>query len=168
MEQETTKCPYCGEEILATAKKCKHCGEWLEQEEEEEEVETIEEEEEEDDDNDDSSKDWIYNIAAAIIIFAVAFFTLPSVEKQTEKMREELRVQVRKDIKRQTRNQDLFTQTVGNGMMKDKDIVDALVDQRYEIEVNNYLVVSTITVKEKDTGESKTCGFAGFGIIYIK
>lgn len=22
-------CPYCGEEIMATAKKCKHCGEWL-------------------------------------------------------------------------------------------------------------------------------------------
>lgn len=27
---ETKLCPYCGEEILTTAKKCKHCGEWLE------------------------------------------------------------------------------------------------------------------------------------------
>jgi hypothetical protein len=27
---ETKNCPYCGEEILAAAKKCKHCGEWLE------------------------------------------------------------------------------------------------------------------------------------------
>lgn len=28
---DTKTCPACGEEILATAKKCKHCGEWLEE-----------------------------------------------------------------------------------------------------------------------------------------
>lgn len=27
---ETVTCPYCGEDIRPTAKKCKHCGEWLE------------------------------------------------------------------------------------------------------------------------------------------
>lgn len=25
------KCPYCGEEIRPDAKKCKHCGEWLDE-----------------------------------------------------------------------------------------------------------------------------------------
>jgi len=29
---ETKDCPYCGEEILAKAKKCKHCGEFLDDE----------------------------------------------------------------------------------------------------------------------------------------
>ncbi len=35
--EETKRCPYCGEEILAVAKKCKHCGEWLETKEPEKE-----------------------------------------------------------------------------------------------------------------------------------
>lgn len=33
MEQKTRRCPYCGEEILAVARKCKHCGEWLDKKE---------------------------------------------------------------------------------------------------------------------------------------
>lgn len=35
--EETKRCPYCGEEIFAVAKKCKHCGEWMEQKEPEKE-----------------------------------------------------------------------------------------------------------------------------------
>lgn len=30
--EKTRNCPYCGEEIMADAKKCRHCGEWLEEE----------------------------------------------------------------------------------------------------------------------------------------
>jgi len=29
MADEKTKCPFCGEQILASAIKCKHCKEWL-------------------------------------------------------------------------------------------------------------------------------------------
>lgn len=36
MEEAKKRCPYCGEEILAVAKKCKHCGEWLPEAETEE------------------------------------------------------------------------------------------------------------------------------------
>lgn len=37
MERKTKACPFCGEEILETAKKCKHCGEMIKTEEELEE-----------------------------------------------------------------------------------------------------------------------------------
>jgi len=33
-EEETKRCPACGEKILTIAKKCKHCGEFLEDQEE--------------------------------------------------------------------------------------------------------------------------------------
>ena len=29
MMTDTKQCPYCSEEILITAKKCKHCGEYI-------------------------------------------------------------------------------------------------------------------------------------------
>ena len=29
-QTHTTLCPYCGDEIFVLAKKCKHCGEWIE------------------------------------------------------------------------------------------------------------------------------------------
>ena len=28
--KQTKTCPFCGKEVIATAKKCKHCGQWLE------------------------------------------------------------------------------------------------------------------------------------------
>lgn len=29
VDKDTKKCPYCGKEILAVAKKCRHCGQWM-------------------------------------------------------------------------------------------------------------------------------------------
>ena len=38
MTNETKTCPFCGEEIMVTAKKCKHCGEWLDKQDEKQKV----------------------------------------------------------------------------------------------------------------------------------
>jgi len=38
MTKKTIKCPYCSEQILRTAKKCKHCGEFIDKDSRVEEV----------------------------------------------------------------------------------------------------------------------------------
>ncbi len=42
--KQTKKCPYCGLEILAVAKKCKHCGKWLNEDATEAERNTVNDE----------------------------------------------------------------------------------------------------------------------------
>ena len=58
---EKKNCPYCGEEILAVARKCKHCGEWLEEDEDEEEDIEAEDEEECDDTEYVDEEDEVYS-----------------------------------------------------------------------------------------------------------
>lgn len=175
MKKETIECPYCGEEILAIAKKCKHCGEWLDNEEVDDEcVEECVEEEEDDDDNTsyylgkagNAVWEMVREYWLILILVPIALFTLPSKQKQEEKMMEELRVVVRKEIKKEVRNENFFTQVIGVAAMKDTATLDKIIRQRYAIKIHNYQMVSFITVKEKDTGENNICGIAAFGFVY--
>jgi predicted ATP-dependent serine protease len=61
MEQNLKTCPYCGEEIMATAKKCKHCGEWLEEEPLKESTDVAEIETEEDEEDYDELADTVFD-----------------------------------------------------------------------------------------------------------
>jgi hypothetical protein len=67
---ETKQCPYCGEEILATAKKCKHCGEWLEQQADKELIEEDNEGNDEEDGNDDENASNIVSRVVTTLILA--------------------------------------------------------------------------------------------------
>lgn len=174
MKKDTMECPYCGEEILAVAKKCKHCGEWLK--EDKVNNECIDEEEanvdEEDDDDSYFTKsenavwDMLKDYWLIIFLLVIAFFTLPSEKKQTAKMMDELRVLVRKEIKKEVRNENLFTQAIGEAAMKNNDLLDNVIKKRYAVKVTNLMVASIITVKEKDTGDENVCGIAAFGFVY--
>lgn len=77
------KCPYCGEEILAIARKCKHCGEWLDEEESvdeaDEEYDEYDEADQEYDDTDEEYDDThgrfrvFKRIMKPIVFFLAAF-----------------------------------------------------------------------------------------------
>lgn len=113
--------------------------------------------------NNDFSLFWFY-----VVILVIAYFTLPSEEKQINKVKEELRVIARKEIKQGIRDEDFFTQLIGVGIMKDNDTLDKLINLKYSIEIDDYWVFSLIKVKDKETEESRTIGLALFGGIFIK
>lgn len=78
--KEMKQCPYCGEEILAVAHKCKHCGEWLDEEENSDSDEELDvDKEEEEDAYDDTpsadnvGKNILKRIVGTVAILAVAF-----------------------------------------------------------------------------------------------
>lgn len=67
--EETRKCPYCSEEILATARKCKHCGEWLDGSHQ-----TSDNHERKN--NKHINWPWVCGICAAIILCAIIIFII--------------------------------------------------------------------------------------------
>lgn len=79
--EETKKCPYCGKEILAVAKKCKHCGQWLEGKEKADiPVPTVEPSGEVNKNNDTKSPDknkknkWAIAAVLAVLLFGGYFY----------------------------------------------------------------------------------------------
>lgn len=76
MEQQTKNCPYCGEVIMAVAKKCKHCGEWLDQKEKQADITETTELESETEKQQDAESDEQQDVPAVkvIPIFSKIFF----------------------------------------------------------------------------------------------
>lgn len=70
MANETKNCPYCGEEILAVAKKCKHCGMWLTEKEPKCTVTTSGKP------TSINSKKWMYVTLAILVVAGLSFFMI--------------------------------------------------------------------------------------------
>lgn len=69
MDKETKKCPFCGEEILATAKKCKHCKQFLEEDKNQVKSETAKTIQAQSSNH--ASKKGIISVVLGIIIFGI-------------------------------------------------------------------------------------------------
>ena len=147
-EKKTKKCPCCGEDILFVAKKCKHCGERLDKEKK-------------------NRFFFWFLFVLAIIIFIIAFITLPSEDIQREKAQKELSIALRKGVRNELSDQDIFTQYLANSIMEDDDVSAGLGSLLYDIDIENYKVFSIIKLKEKSSKETGVIGFAAFGCTFI-
>lgn len=77
MDSDKKVCPYCGEEIMAAAKKCKHCGEWLDKPASMERTDSHSSEKSRRAQTDIPAKVKVLNVAIVILIIAnltVGFF----------------------------------------------------------------------------------------------
>lgn len=111
-------------------------------------------------------------------VFAIAIFVgagmllRPSDSRHREKIMDELRVTVKKELKKEGDNAlkqgDLFTYGVDKAAMKKDEAIDALIEDKWDIDVDNYLIFSLGKVKESETNESKTVSIGVCGFVFVR
>lgn len=112
-----------------------------------------------------------YAIAIAVIVGAGALLR-PSDSRHREKIMDELRVSVKKELKREgnkaLQQGDVFSYGVGKAAMDKKEVVDAMIEDKFSIDVDNYVVFSLGKVKDTETDETKTVSIGICGFVLVK
>ena len=179
---ETKTCPYCGEEILAIAKKCKHCGEWLEKKKEEQPKESIKPTQK-DEDYKLTASDvlgciWSFVPLLLIIIGLVwAYKANPSEEKFQESIIDDVTSCVAEKtsdvIGLLSEDEDnslgILASLYINESEKSRENVRNLFLENNEIRVNRYWFFSTAEIINSDhkDGTIVALGLCGFVIPFV-
>lgn len=164
---ETKNCPYCGEEILTTAKKCKHCGEWVDLSADITTQNSIKEADARVKDLSDSlveaeayKEDTGYSCMSNIfftVIFVVAAIILkPSETTHINKVKEKI---IETYMERNQYN-------IANDN-KTQYMLKAAVDNQISYKIKDYIIFNMCEVEDLNTGEKKTCSIGAFGFVYV-
>ena len=147
--EETKRCPYCGEEILVSAKKCKFCHEWLGDERKEEKRQ-----EKDIDEEDDNWGVWIKLILVAVVIIT-ALFTVPSEEKHENKFYASMSKLLIENIVRYPNNSN---ETIDG-------IAEVIARSKYDLKVKNCYLFSYGIARNKETGGRAIATIGAFGVV---
>lgn len=167
------KCPYCGEEILDGAKKCKHCGEWLDAESAAVNTKKDSEGTTEDTSNDFTPeekkklKGCLFN-SLGIILLLVMVFTCPKEEKHVKAYMNEMEQILEEEI---TEDPSLL---IGLGLLNSlsgdtsylSDAIDLALEKqiREVIEYHKYFIFSLSAMEYDNEG---VLGIGVFGKVWI-
>lgn len=112
-----------------------------------------------------------YIIAIAIFV-GVGMLLRPSESSHREKIMDELRVTVKKELKREgdkaLKQGDVFVYGVDKAAMKKDEAIDAIIENKWEIDIDNYLIFSLGKVTESETNENKTVSIGICGFVLVK
>lgn len=161
------KCPYCGEKIMVSAKKCRYCHERLE-----EEKSHTTEQKSKDDDKDDISdgtsvnwEEWI-KVFLFVAVLIVAFLTVPSESKHEDSFVSSMSDVIREKGRQFFANEDIVTQAFGNGILRSDKVTEALVEKTFTLDYHNCYLFSYGVAENNFTEKRKlvTIGIFGFVI----
>ena len=147
------KCPYCGETILAEAKKCKHCGEWLSDEYAGSQ-------------SDDGNGGSFWGKAISVILFLIiAFYTLPSDGDHLMRLKNATREAAVSNAYVGLEEEGALVQALGQSILGTDALMDTLVSSQYSFKIINLKDISIGYIQEKETGEKQLGSIAAFGIV---